>query len=109
VRDLQLSEFADELREKLRDKGVEVPRKVVLQMTKEFFKHAEEVAKSGDGQFKLWQRDITAIYNILDESRLCNELANGEKVLTADYLISIKKMQKNALRYYKRMPMTLLK
>jgi len=107
VRDLQLSEFSQELRDKLRDEGIELPRHVVYRMTKAFFKHAEKTAKSGEGRFMLWQRDITAVYNRLDEVSLCNELANGERVLTADYLIRKNKMQKNARRYYKRMPMTL--
>lgn len=107
MRDLQLSDFSQELREKLRDKGIELPRKVVYSMVKEFFKHAEQTAKKGEGRFALWQRDITMIYNLLDEEKLCNELANGELVLTADYLIRKKKMQKNAFRHYKRMSMTM--
>jgi hypothetical protein len=107
VRDLQLSDFSQELRDKLRDEGIELPRSVINRMTKEFFKHAEKTVKNGEGRFMLWQRDITSIYNRLDEVSLCNELANGEKVLTADYLIRKNKMQKNARRYYKMMPMTL--
>lgn len=76
-------------------------------MTKAFFKHAEETAESGKGRFMLWQRDITAVYNRLDAKKLCNELANGENVLTVDYLLRINKLQKNAKRYYKGMSLTL--
>lgn len=108
MRDLSLDDFSREVREKLRDKGVELPRYVVYRMTKAFFKHAEKTAKEGKERFILWQnKDIQSIYPIFDVKKLCNELADGDNVLTADYLIRINKMQKNARRYYKRMPMTI--
>lgn len=107
MRDLRLNDFSDELRDKLIEGGITLPKSLVRRMVKEFFKHAEQTAQSGKGRFMLWQRDITAIYNRLDTEKLCNELANGEDVLTVDYLLRINKMQKNAKRYYKHMPITI--
>jgi hypothetical protein len=107
MRDLNLDTFSREVRDKLRDKGIELPRHVVNHMVKSFFKHAEKTASLGEGRFMLWGRNLTTIYNIIDKEKLCNELAIGENVLTADHLIRINKMQRNAKRFYKRMALTL--
>lgn len=106
MRDLHLNEFVDELRSDLREKGVDLPRTLVYQMTKAFFKHAEKTAIEGKARFIMHHRDLTQVYPEWDVKRLCAELADGDNVLTANRLIAINKMQKVTKRYYKKMAMT---
>jgi hypothetical protein len=102
MRDLSLSEFSDQLREKLVDEGVNLPRHVVLQLTKAFFKQAEKIAATGYDRFTLWNRDITHVYPIYDINSLCAELADGKDVLTINRLISKKRMQPRVFKRLRR-------
>jgi len=106
MQDLSLSEFSNQLREKLQDEGINLPKSAVLQLTKAFFKKAEQVASHGNDRFTLWNRDLTHIYPIRDEKALCAELANGEDVLTINRLVQIRRMQPRVYKHLKRMGMT---
>jgi predicted transcriptional regulator len=106
MRDLSLNEFADSLREKLIDQGIELPKGVVRKMTRDFFRNVEKVAAEGKNRFMLERRPITAIYPLFDEHALCMELAEGKNVLTVDYLIRKNRLQKHVRRFYRRQKMT---
>jgi predicted transcriptional regulator len=107
MRDLNLNEFASELRERLIDQGVELPKSLVRQMTKAFFEHAEKTGESSNSRFLIPNRGLTQVYPKWDEKALCLELAEGKNVLTAEYLNRIGKFQKKAARHYrKRMGLT---
>ena len=103
MRDLKLSEFAEELRHKLSETGVNLPKALVYQMTKAFFKQAEKTAEEGKERFFIHHRALTQVYQNWDVKKLCGELAEGKDVLTADRLIQLNKMQKGARRYYRKM------
>lgn len=106
MQDLNLSDFSNQLREKLHDEGINLPKSVVLQLTKAFFKHVEKTAEGGTDRFTLWNRDITHIYPIFDEKALCTELAEGKDVLTIERLIRRKRMQPRVFKYLKKMGIT---
>ena len=108
MRDLQLNDFADSLRERLIDDGVDLPKSVVRRLTKQFFKTIEGVAEGSTDRFILWRRPITAIYPLMDVEKLCGELAEGKKnVVTVDYLLRKQKLQPRVLKFYKRQKVTL--
>ena len=103
MQDLNLNEFSASLREVLRDKGVDLPKSLVYQMTKAFFAHAEKTAAAGNKRFLIHNRSLNQVYPNWDVKKLCAELAEGKHVLTADYLIRKNKMQRQALKHYKKM------
>jgi hypothetical protein len=72
-------------------------------MTKAFFAHAEKTAAAGNKRFLIPNRSLNQVYPEWDIKTLCAELADGKNVLTVDYLIRKNKMQKPALRHYKKM------
>jgi hypothetical protein len=103
MRDLHVDEFADELREELRAEGIEIPRPAVKRLTKHFFDSVQKII-SGDTKVNIamYGRDIQHIYKHLDVKGLCDELANGETYMTADYLMRKKKLSRKTIKYMKR-------
>lgn len=108
MRDLSLNNFADELYDRLQDKGSTIPRWLIRKLTKKFFTYVEKIAEEGKDRFIMYsgggsKRPISSIYPKFDVVSLCNELAMNERfVLTADYLVRKKKLQKRVARHIKK-------
>jgi hypothetical protein len=105
MRDVSVDEFAEELREELRQKGVELPRGVVQVMTRQFFSFAEELieSKKEDVRFSMYNRDLTHVFNVMNIKALCEEFASGKGV-SYQTLLKKKKLSGRA-RHHLRMKM----
>lgn len=102
MRDVSVDEFAEELRDALRDVGVEISKGAIQVLTRQFFFHAEKLIMEGrDERLSMYNRDIAHIFNMRDAKQLCDEFAHGEGI-PYDRLLKRNKLSKRALLHLKR-------
>jgi hypothetical protein len=101
MRDVNIDQLAEEMRDALADDGIEITRDTMRILVGEFFQHVETtLQEKKEVRFSMYSRDITHVFWPIDKQTLCNEFANGVGV-SYQHLLKKKKLSKSAAKFLK--------